>query len=204
MSYFDKKLHESILAAISVREQQPVGDYKGLKNILLTLIQGGLVRSGYIYLTHKVEFDIIDNGDGSTITINPFNFFTGLLLQGHICPEVATKDVIKYSVENGEYAWIDNTFIFIPNTPIKRLSFEGLLISGGDSKHFKDFKESMGDRDFLREYLNSPRPEEPLTEGQFHTVWTEAVGMHGYSNFFFQKLFNKMKEKGLLINKENK
>ena len=203
MSYFDKKLHESILSAISVREQQPAGDYKGLRNILLTLIQGGLIRSGYMYLTHKVEFDIIYNGDGSTITINPFNFFTGLLLQGHICPEVATKDVIKYSVENVEYAWIDNTFIFIPNKPIERLSFEGVLVGDETSE---DFLRKMrgSDRDFLREYLNSPRPEETLTEGQFHTVWTEAVGMHGYSNFFFQKLFNKMKEKGLLINKENK
>jgi len=38
-----------------------------------------------------------------------------------------------------------------------------------------------------------------LTEGQFHTVWTEAVGRPGYDKPLFQGLLNDMKQRGLVV-----
>ncbi len=37
-----------------------------------------------------------------------------------------------------------------------------------------------------------------LTEHQFHTVWTTAVGEKGYDKRFFQALFEKLFESGLI------
>jgi hypothetical protein len=37
-----------------------------------------------------------------------------------------------------------------------------------------------------------------LTEGQFHTVWTEAVGMEGYNKKLFQNLLKSLQDKGLI------
>lgn len=39
-----------------------------------------------------------------------------------------------------------------------------------------------------------------LTEGQFHTVWTEAVGMEGYNKRLFQNVFESLQNKGLISN----
>jgi hypothetical protein len=38
-----------------------------------------------------------------------------------------------------------------------------------------------------------------LTESQFHTVWTEAVGVEGYDKRMFQNLFQKMVENGTVL-----
>ncbi len=43
-----------------------------------------------------------------------------------------------------------------------------------------------------------------LTESQFHTVWTEAVGVEGYDKRMFQNLFQKMVENGTVIENGNK
>jgi hypothetical protein len=37
-----------------------------------------------------------------------------------------------------------------------------------------------------------------LTEGQFHTVWTEAVGNEGYDKKLFQNVLQALKDKGLI------
>lgn len=42
---------------------------------------------------------------------------------------------------------------------------------------------------------------EKLTEGQFHTVWTEAVGMEGYNKRLFQNVFESLQNKGLISEK---
>jgi hypothetical protein len=39
-----------------------------------------------------------------------------------------------------------------------------------------------------------------LTESQFHTVWTTAVGEEGYDKSFFRKLLEKLFEKKLIKN----
>ncbi len=39
----------------------------------------------------------------------------------------------------------------------------------------------------------------PITEHQFHAVWTAAVGRPGYDKKFFQDLLGDMVEKGLVI-----
>lgn len=41
-----------------------------------------------------------------------------------------------------------------------------------------------------------------LNEGQFHTVWTEAVGMEGYNKKLFQNLLKSLQEKGLIVDEE--
>lgn len=38
-----------------------------------------------------------------------------------------------------------------------------------------------------------------LTEYQFHTVWTEAVGRNGYNKQMFRETLTALKEKGLII-----
>ena len=40
-----------------------------------------------------------------------------------------------------------------------------------------------------------------LTESQFHTVWTEAVGMEGYNKRLFQNLLESLQDKGLISEK---
>lgn len=37
-----------------------------------------------------------------------------------------------------------------------------------------------------------------LTESQFHTVWTEAVGREGYSKILFRNVLNALYEQGLI------
>ncbi len=48
----------------------------------------------------------------------------------------------------------------------------------------------------------SPKPTKsmlkPLTEGQFHTVWTEAVGRSGYDKKLFQEVLQSLYSKGLI------
>ncbi len=39
----------------------------------------------------------------------------------------------------------------------------------------------------------------PLTEHQFHTVWTTAVGKEGYSKKLFQETLAELKDRGLVI-----
>jgi hypothetical protein len=38
-----------------------------------------------------------------------------------------------------------------------------------------------------------------LTEHQFHTVWTEAVGRKGYNKKLFQEVLRSLKEKNLIL-----
>jgi len=38
-----------------------------------------------------------------------------------------------------------------------------------------------------------------LSEGQFHTVWTEAVGRKGYDKHLFQSILIALKEKGEIL-----
>jgi len=40
---------------------------------------------------------------------------------------------------------------------------------------------------------------EPLTEAQFHTVWTEAIGKVGYCKQLFQLVLQNLKDKGMII-----
>lgn len=40
---------------------------------------------------------------------------------------------------------------------------------------------------------------EKITESQFYTVWTEAVGRNGYDKKMFQETLIALKEKGLII-----
>jgi len=42
----------------------------------------------------------------------------------------------------------------------------------------------------------------PLTEHQFHTVWTNAVGMNGYDKQLFRDLLQKMKASGEIVDDE--
>ena len=44
---------------------------------------------------------------------------------------------------------------------------------------------------------------EPLTESQFHTVWTTAVGEDGYDKSFFRKLFELLSSKKLIKSKND-
>ena len=46
--------------------------------------------------------------------------------------------------------------------------------------------------------LESKIASKGLTEHQFHTVWTEAVGRDKYSKELFQNIFVTLKEKGLI------
>ena len=39
----------------------------------------------------------------------------------------------------------------------------------------------------------------PITEHQFHMVWTEAVGEEGYNKKLFQQLLENMKANGKII-----
>lgn len=39
---------------------------------------------------------------------------------------------------------------------------------------------------------------EKLTEHQFHTVWTVAVGKVGYNKKMFQNVFEELIERGLI------
>jgi len=38
-----------------------------------------------------------------------------------------------------------------------------------------------------------------LNESQFHTVWTEAVGMDGYNKKMFQEVLKSLQDKGLIV-----
>jgi methionyl-tRNA synthetase len=39
-----------------------------------------------------------------------------------------------------------------------------------------------------------------LSEAQFHTVWTEAVGLEGYNKRLFQEVYNNLLKKGKITN----
>ena len=41
-----------------------------------------------------------------------------------------------------------------------------------------------------------------LTEAQFHTVWTVAVGKKGYDKKLFQEVFEELIERDLIIPKK--
>jgi len=41
-----------------------------------------------------------------------------------------------------------------------------------------------------------------LTEGQFHTIWTEAVGKDGYDKKLFQNILQSLKDKGLIYDRK--
>ena len=37
-----------------------------------------------------------------------------------------------------------------------------------------------------------------LTESQYHTIWTEAVGREGYNKKLFQEVLKSLKERDLI------
>jgi hypothetical protein len=48
--------------------------------------------------------------------------------------------------------------------------------------------------------MSKPKTEmSPLTEGQFHTVWTEATGKPGYDKKLFQEVLKSLKAKHLIL-----